>query len=52
MYVMPSCYVASLCDISVMCLRCHHAMLHLGVLPSCYVASWWVQELLGAAFKI
>ena len=52
LYVMPSSYVASRCDISVMCLRCHHDMLHLSVLPSYYVASRWIQELLGASFEI
>ena len=31
-YVMPSCYVASRCDVSVMCMWCHHVMLHLGVI--------------------
>ena len=31
-YVMPSCYVASRCDVSVLCMWCHHVMLHLGVI--------------------
>ena len=31
-YVMPSCYVASRCDISVMCMWCHHVRSHLDVM--------------------